>query len=42
MTNGGIPVSYWPWFKKIEEIVENLMLKKVVADEDKPAPMLPV
>ncbi|KAF2307498.1 hypothetical protein GH714_029178 [Hevea brasiliensis] len=35
MSNGGISVSHWPWFKKMEEIVGNSLPTKVTADEDK-------
>lgn len=35
MTNGGLSVSHWPWFKKLEEIVGNSLPAKAAADEDK-------
>ncbi|XP_048236227.1 uncharacterized protein LOC8274884 isoform X2 [Ricinus communis] len=35
MSNGGLSVSHWPWFKKMEEIVGNSLPVKVVHDEFK-------
>uniref|UniRef100_A0A2C9VAI4 Myb/SANT-like DNA-binding domain-containing protein n=1 Tax=Manihot esculenta TaxID=3983 RepID=A0A2C9VAI4_MANES len=35
MSNGGISVSHWPWFKKMEEIVGNSLPMKVTTDENK-------
>ncbi|XP_022742880.1 uncharacterized protein LOC111294019 isoform X2 [Durio zibethinus] len=35
MSDGGITVSHWPWFKKMEEIVGNSLPVKAVADDDK-------
>ncbi|XVE76048.1 hypothetical protein DITRI_Ditri12bG0141700 [Diplodiscus trichospermus] len=35
MSDGGITVSHWPWFKKMEEIVGNSLPAKAVADDDK-------
>ncbi|KAJ9181468.1 hypothetical protein P3X46_009596 [Hevea brasiliensis] len=35
MSNGGISVSHWPWFKKMEEIVGNSLPMKIATDEYK-------
>ncbi|KAL3754074.1 hypothetical protein ACJRO7_001336 [Eucalyptus globulus] len=35
MTNGGISVSHWPWFKKLEEIVGNSLPVKSPSEDDK-------
>ncbi|EOY08082.1 Aspartate/glutamate/uridylate kinase family protein [Theobroma cacao] len=35
MSDGGVTVSHWPWFKKMEEIVGNSLPVKAVPDEDK-------
>ncbi|XVF76296.1 hypothetical protein PTKIN_Ptkin13bG0255000 [Pterospermum kingtungense] len=35
MSDGGITVSHWPWFKKMEEIVGNSLPVKAVADDDR-------
>ncbi|XP_031397117.1 uncharacterized protein LOC116208053 [Punica granatum] len=36
MTNGGVSVSHWPWFKKLEEIVGNSLPSKTATDDEKP------
>ncbi|XP_021289165.1 uncharacterized protein LOC110420245 isoform X2 [Herrania umbratica] len=35
MSDGGVTVSHWPWFKKMEEIVGNSLPVKAAPDEDK-------
>ncbi|XP_022144804.1 uncharacterized protein LOC111014396 [Momordica charantia] len=35
MSNGGISISHWPWFKQMEQIVGNSLTMKVVSDEDR-------
>ncbi|KAF5473769.1 hypothetical protein F2P56_005730 [Juglans regia] len=35
MTNGGLSVSHWPWFKQMEHIVGNSLPVKALTDEDK-------
>ncbi|GLT75073.1 hypothetical protein SLA2020_468240 [Shorea laevis] len=37
MSEGGAPVSHWPWFKKMDEIVGNSVPVKAAADEEKPS-----
>lgn len=35
MSNGGVSISHWPWFKQMEQIVGNSLTMKVVSDEDR-------
>ncbi|XP_059428770.1 uncharacterized protein LOC132162543 isoform X1 [Corylus avellana] len=35
MTNGGVSVSHWPWFKQMENIVGNSLPVKTATDDDK-------
>ncbi|XP_023539307.1 uncharacterized protein LOC111799983 [Cucurbita pepo subsp. pepo] len=35
MSDGGISISHWPWFKQMEQIVGNSLTMKVVSDEDR-------
>ncbi|KAJ4979837.1 hypothetical protein NE237_010617 [Protea cynaroides] len=35
MTSGGLTVSHWPWFKKMEQIVGNSSSSRAMSDEDK-------
>ncbi|KAF8396475.1 hypothetical protein HHK36_018098 [Tetracentron sinense] len=35
MSSGGLTVSHWPWFKKMEQIVGNSGSSKAVSDDDK-------
>lgn len=35
MSNGGLSVSHWPWFKQMEHIVGNSLPIKSTADDDK-------
>ncbi|XP_043723725.1 uncharacterized protein LOC122670802 [Telopea speciosissima] len=35
MTSGGMTVSHWPWFKKMEQIVGNSASSRALSDEDK-------
>ncbi|KAK4343102.1 hypothetical protein RND71_038918 [Anisodus tanguticus] len=35
MSNGGITMSHWPWFKQMEQIVGNSVAVKATSEEDK-------
>ena len=35
MNNGGVSASHWPWFKKMELIVGNLLQSKAVSEDEK-------
>ncbi|XP_043697601.1 uncharacterized protein LOC122648462, partial [Telopea speciosissima] len=35
MTSGGMTVSHWPWFKKMEQIVGNSSSSRALSDEEK-------
>ncbi|CAF2155794.1 unnamed protein product [Brassica rapa] len=35
MNSGGTSASYWPWFKKMEEIVSSSLATKCASGEDR-------
>lgn len=35
MSNGGLTISHWPWFKQMEQIVGNSVSVKATSEEDK-------
>ncbi|XP_073099580.1 uncharacterized protein [Elaeis guineensis] len=35
LSSGGLAISHWPWFKKMEQIVGSSSSSKALADEDK-------
>ncbi|GER45410.1 homeodomain-like [Striga asiatica] len=35
LSNGGVMVSHWPWFKQMEQIVGNSIAAKAAAEEEK-------
>lgn len=35
MSNGGVSATHWPWYKKLEEIVGNMLPAKSSAEDDK-------